>query len=297
MRVFVTGATGFIGSAIVPELINAGHQVLGLARTGAGARSLIDAGAEVHRGDMEDVESLRSGAAMADGVIHAAFNHDFSKFAANCDLDRRAIEALGAALAGSDRPLVVTSGTGLIAPGRLATENDVPASGPTSFPRVSEQAAASLAARGVHASVIRLSQVHNREKQGLVTYAIAIAREKGVSAYVGDGLNRWPAVHVLDAAPLFRLALEKGSAGACYHAVAEEGVPLREIADAIGRGLKVPVVAIAPEEAAQHFGFLGFFVGADCPASSALTQERLGWRPTVKPGMIADLDHASAFEA
>jgi|SRR5580658_257475 nucleoside-diphosphate-sugar epimerase len=297
MLIFVTGATGFIGSAIIPELIDAGHRVLGLARTDAGAKSLIDAGAQVHRGGLEDLESLRSGAAMSDGVIHTAFNHDFSKFAANCEMDRRAIEALGSALAGSDRPLVVTSGIGLIAPGRLATEDDVPASSPTSFPRVSEQTAASLAARGVRASVIRLPQVHDRVKQGLVTYAIALAREKGVSAFVGDGLNRWPAVHLLDAARLYRLVLEKGSAGSRYHAVAEEGVPLREIADAIGRGLKVPVAAMSAEEAAQHFGFLGLFVGADCPASSALTQERLGWRPTTQPGLIGDLDRASAFEA
>jgi nucleoside-diphosphate-sugar epimerase len=297
MRVFVTGATGFIGSAIVPELINAGHQVLGLARTDAGARFLIDAGAQVHRGDLEDLESLRSGAAMSDGVIHTAFNHDFSKFAANCEMDRLAIEALGSALAGSGRPLVVTSGTGLIAPGRLATEEDMPASSSTSFPRVSEQTAASLVERGVRASVVRLPQVHDRDKQGFVSYAIAIAREKGVSAFVGDGLNRWPAVGRLDAAHLYRLVLEKGSTGARYHAVAEEGVPLREIADAIGRGLKVPVVAMSPEQAARHFGFLGFFVGADCPASSALTQERLGWRPTMQPGLIDDLDHASAFEA
>jgi nucleoside-diphosphate-sugar epimerase len=245
---------------------------------------------------MEDLESLRSGAALSDGVIHTAFNHDFSKFADNCEMDRLAIEALGSVLAGSDRPLVVTSGTGLIAPGRLATEDDVPASGPTSFPRVSEQTAVSLAARGVRASVVRLPQVHDTVKQGLVTYAIALAREKGVSAYVGDGLNRWPAVHRLDAAPLYRLALEKGEAGARYHAVDEEGVPVREIAEAIGRGLKVPVVAMSREEAANHFGWLGLFVGIDCPASSALTQERLGWRLTAQPGLIEDLDHMRYFE-
>jgi nucleoside-diphosphate-sugar epimerase len=254
------------------------------------------AGAQVQRGDLEDVESLRNGAAMSDGVIHTAFNHDFSKFAANCELDRRAIEVLGAALAGSDRPLVVTSGTALIAPGRLATEDDAPASSP-SFPRVSEQAAASLATAGVRASVVRLPQVHDTVKQGLVTFMIALAREKGVSAYVGDGLNRWPAVHRLDAGRLYRLALEKGSSGARYHAVAEEGVPLREIAEAIGRGLKVPAVSKSPEEAAQHFGFLAFFAGVDGPASSALTQERLGWRPTPQPGMIADLNRMRYFEA
>jgi nucleoside-diphosphate-sugar epimerase len=296
MRVFVTGATGFIGSAIVQELINAGHQVLGLARSDAGAKSLIDAGAQVHRGDLGDLASLRCGAAMSDGVIHTAFNHDFSKFAANCEADRRAIEALGSALVGSDRPLVVTSGTALVAPGRLATEEDVPASGP-SYPRVSEETAASLAVQGVRASVVRLPQVHDRVKQGLVTYLIALAREKGISAFVGEGLNRWPAVHRLDAAPLYRLALEKGDAGARYHAVAEEGVPLREIAEAIGRGLKLPIVAKSPEEAAGHFGFFGSFAGIDCPASSALTQERLGWRPTQPTGLIADLDDGRAFEA
>jgi len=296
MRVFVTGATGFVGSAVVHELINAGHQVLGLARGDAGAKSLIAAGAQVHRGDLEDLESLRSGAAAADGVIHTAFNHDFSKFAANCEMDRRAIEALGAALVGSDRPLIVTSGTGLLGANRVATEEDAAPPVSASYPRASEATAASLAAQGVNVSVVRLPQVHDRVKQGLVTYAVAIAREKGVSAYIGDGLNRWPAVHLLDAAPLYRLALEKRSAGARYHAVAEEGVPVREIAEAIGRSLKVPVVSMSAEKAGEHFGWLGMFAGFDMRASSALTQKRLGWRPT-GPGLISDLDNMRYSQA
>ena len=295
MRVFVTGATGFIGSAIVPELINAGHQVLGLTRSDAGAKSLFAAGAEVHRGDLADLGSLRSGADMSEAVIHLAFNHDFSKFAANSEMDRQAIEALGSALMGSDRLLVVTAGAALIAPGRVATEDDVPPSNPA-FPRVSEETAASVAARGVRASVVRLPQVHDPFKQGLVTYLIALAREKGVSAYIGEGLNRWPAVHLLDAAHLYRLALEKGSAGARYHAVAEEGIPLREFAEAIGRGLKLPVISKSPEEAGEHFGWLAFFVGADVPASSELTQQQLGWRPT-GPRLMDDLDQGRFVEA
>jgi nucleoside-diphosphate-sugar epimerase len=296
MRVFVTGATGFVGSAIVPELLNADHQVLGLARSDEGARSLIAAGAEVHRGDLEDLESLRSGAAMSDGVIHAAFNHDFSKFAENCEADRRAIEVIGDVLEGSDRPLIVTSGLPLT-PNHISTEDDVPPSDSGGSPRVSEQTAISMVARGVRASVVRMPQVHDRDKQGLATYLIAIAREKGISAYVGSGINRWAAVHRLDTAPIYRLALEKGSAGARYHAVAEEGVSVREIAEAIGWGLKIPVVSLSPEEAASHFGWLGFPVSMDAPASSALTKQRLGWHSTEKPGLIADLERASAFEA
>jgi nucleoside-diphosphate-sugar epimerase len=297
MRVFVTGATGFVGSAIVPELINAGHQVVGLARSDAGAKSLLAAGAQVHRGDLEDLESLRSGAAMSDGVIHCAFNHDFSKFAANCEMDRRAIEAMGDVLVGSDRPLLITSGTGMgnAVPGQPATEDHFDPNHPN--PRkASEVAGASVADRGVNVSVVRLPQVHDTVKQGLITYAVQLAREKGVSAYIGDGLNRWPAAHVLDVAHLYRLALEKHEAGSRYNAVAEEGVSMREITEVIGRGLKLPVVSLSPEEAPAHFGWLAMFAGFDMPASSAQTRQRLGWRPT-GPGLIADLEQMRYFEA
>jgi nucleoside-diphosphate-sugar epimerase len=295
MRVFVTGATGFIGSALVPELIDAGHKVLGLTRSEAGAKSLAAAGAEVHRGSLEDPESLKSGAAKSDGVIHLAFNHDFSKFQENCETDRRAIEALGSALAGSDRLLIVSSGTLLVAPGRLATEEDVPALTSASIPRIAtDEAAAAVAARGVQVSLMRLPQVHDQNKQGLITFLIDLARTKGVSAYVGDGKNRWSAAHLSDTARLYRLALEKGAA-ARYHAVAEEGVPVRDIAEVIGRRLKLPVVAKTPAEAVEHFGWLGGFAGLDGPASSALTRERLGWRP-VGPGLIADLERAHNLE-
>ena len=298
MRVFITGATGFIGSAIVQELIHSGHQVLGLTRSDAGAESLIVAGAQVHRGDLEDLESLRHGAAAADAVIHAAFIHDFSKFQENCEIDRRAISALGDALAGSDRFLIVTSGTGMSSsgPGLPATENDPPVSSKVVPRAATEEAAAAVAARDVCVAVVRLPQVHDTVKQGLVSYAIQVAREKGVAAYVGDGLNRWPAAHRLDTARLYRLALEKAEAGARYHAVAEEGVAVREIAEVIGHGLNVPVVSIAPEDAAKHFGWLAPFAGWDIPASSALTREKLGWNPT-GPGLISDLENMRYYPA
>jgi len=293
MRVFVTGATGFIGSATVQELIQAGHKVLGLTRSDAGAQALVTAGAEVHRGSLEDLESLRSGAAQSDGVIHTAFIHDFTKFKENCEIDGRAIETLGDALAGSNRPLIVSSGIGALAPGRLATEDMEVIFNPA-MPRVSEQTGLAQVARGVNVSVVRLPQVHNTVKQGLITYAVQLAREKGVSAYIGDGLNRWAAAHVLDVAHLYKLALEKHEAGSRYHAVGEEGVSMREIAEVVGRGLKVPVVSLSPEEAAAHFGWLALFAGLDMPASSAQTQQKLGWRPT-GPGLIADLEQMRYF--
>lgn len=292
MRIFLTGATGFIGSALVPELIETGHQVIGMARSDAGAQALIDAGAEVHRASLEDPESLRSGAAKADGVIHAAFDHDFSNFVENCEKDKRAIAALGAALAGSDRPLIITSGTGVGSGqhGEPASEDVFNTEHPN--PRIgSELAGNALLDAGINVSVVRLPQVHNPFKQGLITPLIGIAREKGVLAYVGEGLNRWPAGHLSDVVRLYRLAVEARERGARYHAVGEEGISSREIAEALGRGLKLPVVSIAPEEAAAHFGWMAMFVGLDMPASSARTQARLGWHPS-GPTLLADLDQA-----
>ena len=290
MRVFLTGATGFIGSALVPELIAAGHSVLGLTRSDAGARALAAAGAAAHRGDLEDLDSLRSGAAAAEAVIHTAFDHDFSRFVANCEKDGRAIAALGSALKGSARPLLITSGVGIgsVGHGRPASEDAFDADHPN--PRIaSEWAGLALADEGVNVSVMRLPQVHDPVKQGLITLLVALARAKGVSAYVGDGANRWPAAHISDVARLYRLAIERGEPGRRFHAVAEEGVPLRAIAEAIGRSLKVPAASLPPEAAAGHFGWLAGFVGMDMPASSALTRERTGWTPT-GPGLIADLD-------
>ena len=294
MRVFATGATGFIGTAVVRELIDAGHQVLGLARSDVAAKSLVAAGAGAHHGSLEDLASLRSGAAASDGVIHTAFIHDFSNYGPAAEADRRAIEILGGALAGSDRPLIVTSGTLLVQRrGPLATEEDAPI---PDFPRKSEVAALAQAARGIRASVLRLPpSVHGNGDHGFVPHLIRIAREKGVSAFIGDGLNRWPAVHRLDAAHLYRLALEQGSVGAPYHGVADEGVPTREIAEVIGRHLNLPVVSKSREEAAAHFGWIALFFGIDGPASGAQTRERLGWRP-VQSGLLADLNAGHYFE-
>jgi nucleoside-diphosphate-sugar epimerase len=292
MRVFVTGATGNIGLRVVKELIAAGHQVIGLCRSDDKAPALTAVGAEVYRGSIADPDGLKEGAARSDGIIHLAFNHDFSRFVQNCEDDRRVIAALGSVLAGSDRPLIVTSGTGLAntVPGEAAKE-DNPIVGADVHPRAaSEEAAAALAAEGVNVSVVRLPQVHDPVTQGLITPAIAMYREKGLCAYVGDGLNRWPAAHVLDVARLYRLAVEKAEPNAKYHAVAEEGVPMRDIADAIGRRLNLPVSSIALEKEVQaFFGWLSVFAGLDVPASSAQTRKKLGWEPT-GPGLIADLE-------
>ena len=298
MRVFVTGATGFIGLAVVKALIAAGHQVLGLCRSNDKAPALAEAGAEIHCGSLEDLESLKQGAARSEGVIHLAFNHDFSRFVANCEGDRRVIKALGSVLAGSDRPLIVTSGTGMVntVPGQPATE-DAKVVSSDEIPRAaSEEAAEAVAADGVNVSVVRLPQVHDTFKQGLVTYAIAVYRAKGACAYIGEGHNRWPAAHVLDVAHLYRLAIEKAAPGAKYHAVAEEGVSIREIATVIGRRLKIPAISIAPADAQAYFGWLAMFAGLDAPASSAQTRKRLGWQPT-GPGMIADLEQLHVTDA
>jgi nucleoside-diphosphate-sugar epimerase len=291
MRVFVTGATGFIGSAVVKDLIAAGHQVTGVYRSDEKAQALAAAGAEVYRGSIDDPDSLKDGAARSDGVIHLAFNHDFSQFTANCDTDRRVIAALGSVLAGSDRPLIVTSGTAIakVAPGELAIE-DAPAITSSDFPRAaSEEATADVAANGVNTSVVRLPQVHDPERQGLISPWIAIAREKGMIAYIGEGGNRWPAAHISDVARLYRLAIEKPERGAIYNAVGEQGVAAREIAETIGRRLKLPVKSVSTEEAGRYFGWLARLAARDMPASSELTQKKLGWRPT-GPGLIADLE-------
>jgi nucleoside-diphosphate-sugar epimerase len=279
---------------VVKELIAAGHRVLGLARSDPGADALTSVGALVHRGSLADLDSLRSGARQSDAVIHTAFNHDFSKFAENFAEDERAIEAIGSVLEGSNRPLLVTSGVALLSPGRTATEADAPPAN-SPIPRKSEAATEALAKRGVTASSIRLApSVHGHGDHGFVPILIGIAREKGVSAYVGDGLNRWPAVHRLDAARVYRLALERGAKGERFHAVAEEGVPFLEIAEVIGRRLNIPVVSKSPDEAAKHFGWFAMFAGIDAPASSARTRAELGWKPE-QPGLVADVDHPAYF--
>lgn len=296
MRVFVTGATGFIGSAVVRELLAAGHQVLGLARSDAGAAALHAAGAQVHRGDLADLDGLRAAAAASDGVAHLGFNHNFATYKQNCEDDRAVVAALGGALAGSDRPLIVTSGTAIVPPGRLGTEADPPAAGSDVHPRAaSEEAATAVAERGGRVSVVRLPpSVHGVGDRGFVPLLAGVAREKGVSAYVGEGANRWPAVHRFDAARLFRLALEGGAAEFRYHGAAEEGVPFREIAAAIGRQLGVPTVSKSPEEAAEHFGWFGGFASVDNPTSSEHTRAALGWQPS-ELGLIADVDRAEYF--
>jgi len=293
MHVFVTGATGFIGSAVVHELLAAGHQVLGLARSDAGARSLAAAGAAVHRGSLADLESLQRGAAAADAVIHTAFIHDFTDFAASARVDQRAIEAMTATLAGSGKPFIVTAGTLGLPPGRPGTEEDKPAS---SMPRRSEAAGLAAAAQGVRAMVIRLPpSVHGDGDHGFVPALIELAREQGSAIHVGDGSNRWPAVHRLDAARLYRLALEQGAAGARYHGVADEGIAIRTIAEIIGRRLNLPVVSRTAEEAAARLGFIGHVLASDLPTSNALTRARLGWAPD-QPGLVADLERGRYFE-
>ena len=289
MRVFLTGASGFIGSAVIEELKAAGHEVLGLARNDANAAKLEAAGVAVHRGDLSEPETLAAGAAACDGTIHCAFIHDFSQYVENAAIDRRAVEAMLAALEGSGKPFILTSGTLMADPGREATEEDgASQDGPGAMRGATELVVEDYARRGVRGMIVRLPQVHDREKHGLVSYAIEVAREKGVSAYVGDGANRWAAAHVSDVARLYRLALEKGQAGGRYHAVGESGVPMREVAEAVGRRLNVPAVSITAEVAPAHFGFLAMFAGRDVPTSSRLTQERLGWTPT-GPGLVEDL--------
>ncbi len=293
MKVFVTGATGFIGSAVVRELLAAGHQVLGLARSEAAAASLAAVGAEVQRGSLDDLDSLRSGAVASDGVIHTAFIHDFSDYARAAEADRRAIETMGEVLSGSNRPFVVTSGVAVQAPNRLATEEDTKDS---NWGRFSEDAGLALSTRSVRVSVVRLPPtVHGKGDHGFVPQLIQIARAKGVSAYPGDGSNRWPAVHRLDAAHLYRLALEAAPTGSRLHAIADEGIPVRDIATVIGRRLNIPVVALPVEQVSNHFGWMGQFFSRDAPASSTLTQQRFGWHP-VQPSLLADLDQDHYFK-
>ncbi|MDT0542188.1 MULTISPECIES: SDR family oxidoreductase [Streptomyces] len=301
MRVFVTGASGWIGSAVVPELIGAGHQVVGLARSDDSAAALTAAGAEVRRGTLDDLDGLRSAAAASDGVIHLAFKHDLAfsgGFQDATEADRRAIETFGDALAGSGRPLVIAAGTLGLAPGRVATEADGTSDDPTSLGagrHANAQLTLSFASRDIRSSVVRLAPtVHGDGDNGFMAALVGIARARGVSGYIGDGTNRWPAVHRLDAARVIRLAVEKAPAGSVLHATAEEGVPIRDIAEVIGRHLGVPVASVSPEDSAEHFTWLAGFLASDSPASSALTRELLGWRPT-HPGLVDDLDKGHYF--
>ncbi|WP_432045886.1 SDR family oxidoreductase [Streptomyces asiaticus] len=300
MRVFVTGASGWIGSAVVPELIASGHQVVGLARSDTSAAALTAAGVEVVRGTIDDLDVLGSTAAASDGVIHLAFKHDIAftgDFQGAAEADRRAVDTLGEALSGTGRPFVLASGLAGLAPGRVATERDTPTidGSSVSVRAATAQAVLALASRGVRSSVVRLSPTcHGDGDNGFMAALVAIARAKGVSGHIGDGANRWPAVHRLDAARLFRLAVEKAPAGSVLHGVAEEGVPIRDIAEVIGRHLDVPVTSVAPEAAAEHFTWLGGFLGQDIPASNALTRELLDWRPT-HPGLLEDLDKGHYF--
>ena len=290
MRIFLTGATGFIGSRIAPLLLEAGHQVLGLTRSAAGARQLAAAGAEVHRGDLEDPASLQRGAEKADAVIHCAFDHDFSRFAENCQKDKRNIEAIGAALAGSHRPFVITSSTGMGGAGGQLAREDVFDTTHRLPRKITEETGNAVAERGVNVSYVRLPQVHDTKKQGLISPLIEIARAKGRVAYLGEGQNCWPAAHLSDVALLYKLAVERGEPGARYPAVAEEGITTRAIAEALGRRLKLPVVSLRGDEAAAHFGWITAFAGLDMAASSAITRKKLGWNP-VGPGLIADLEN------
>jgi nucleoside-diphosphate-sugar epimerase len=297
MRVFVTGASGWVGSAVIEELQAAGHTVTGLARSDASAATLASRGVAVQRGSLEELESLRDGATASDAVIHSAFNHDFSRFAENAAVERSAIEALGNALVGTGRPLVVTSGVALIAPGRLVLESDSRDSSVVHFPRDPESVAATAAAKGVRVSVIRLApSVHGRGDHGFVPIVIGLARQRGLSAYVGDGQNRWPAVHRRDAARLYVLALERAADRAVYHAVAEEGIRFRDIAEVIGRQVNVPVLSATGDEVEAHFGWFAHFAQIDAPASSAKTRESLGWHPT-GPGLLDELDSEAYFPA
>ena len=298
MRIFVTGASGFIGQAVVKDLIGAGHSVLGLVRSDQAALVVKDfLGADVQRGSLEDLDSLRDGAGHADAVIHCGFVHDFSRFAENCAIDRAAILAMGEALKGSGRPLHVTSGLALQVNGRVGTEDDPAVPATPAYPRMSEATALELANRGVNTAVIRLPpSVHGDDDKAFVPMLIKLAREKGVSGYVGSGENRWSAVHRFDAASLYRCAIEKGQPGARYHGVGDEGVPVKEIAAVIGKRLGLPVKSIAAEDAGAHFGFLAGFLAMDAPRSSAKTQAELGWKPG-QPGLIADLEKGRYFAA